>query len=157
MVVSNTLVSSPGENDILASDTGISNVIGSDPIGNVGETVDPMESEAKVVDQEANRLFIGQDTFGGTLPKQTYEKLLACKFSVQGYLNVMKVFIKCMARLKKFDLSELELEAESWHILVRTSQRYYYPPKKTGHLREGDVWNSLTCVQTRSDAEELQY
>ena len=39
-------------------------------------------NEEKTVDPEANRIFVGEDVLGGTLPESTYLKLLTSKFAV---------------------------------------------------------------------------
>ena len=130
------MTSNPVGHGTVDSDTGVSSLIGSDPTGNAGETGDPEEREEEVVDENANRLFTCDDIFGGTLPKQTYEKLLTSEFSVQGCLNVLKVLIKYMVKKKKLNLNDIEVEAESWHILVRSSQKYYPPKKRKGILEK---------------------
>ena len=39
-------------------------------------------NEEKTVDPEANRIFVGEDVLGGTLPESTYLKLITGKFAV---------------------------------------------------------------------------
>ena len=50
-------------------------------MGKTGEIGDPVERGEQIVDENFNRLFIGTDILGGTLPRDTYESLLKSKFS----------------------------------------------------------------------------
>ena len=62
--------SDAGGSNLVGSDpdgnAGVSKLVGSDPDVNASEMVDPVEREAKVIDEKANRLFIGHDFLGGT-------------------------------------------------------------------------------------------
>ena len=53
------------------------------------------ENETERVDLETNRVFVGEDVLGGTLPRSTYERLLTSKFTVAGCVKIMKVISMC--------------------------------------------------------------
>ena len=108
-----TLSSKPVGIVTLVSNTGVSNLISSNSMGNAEEARDPVERGEKVVDENANRLFIGTDIFGSTLPRNTYERLLTSKFFLNGCLNVMKTLVEYLLKKKKLNLSDIEVEAES--------------------------------------------
>ena len=54
------------------------------------------KSKTEKVVLDANRVFVGEDVLGGTLPKNTYQRLLTSKFTVAGCLKIMKVIVKYM-------------------------------------------------------------
>ena len=56
------------------------------------------ENETERVDLETNRVFVGEDVLGGTLPRSTYERLLTSKFTVAGCVKIMKVIVKYMLK-----------------------------------------------------------
>ena len=91
--------------------------------------------EMQTVNQEANRIFIGKDILGGALLKSTYEKLLTS-------LNVMKTIVRYLLKKTGLGLSDIELEAESWRILIRSSQKHY--PAK---IRKGLLEKQIYCIR----------
>ena len=52
------------------------------------------------------------------LPKMVYEKIFAYKLAVKGSVNVMKVIIRYLAKIRKVNLSEIENETEVWRVLI---------------------------------------
>ena len=65
-----------------------------------------------------------------------YEKILACKLTVRGSVNVMKVFVICLAKFSKVNLSKIKIVAEAWRILIRSSQKHFPPKKRKGILKK---------------------
>ena len=56
--------------------------------------------EAKTVNPEAHRIFVGVDVLGETLPESTYLKLLTSKFAVTNCLKIMMLIIRYLLRKK---------------------------------------------------------
>ena len=82
----------------------------------------PTENEGTTVDSETNRIFVGENLLNGTLPKETYLKLLNSKFAVKDCIKIMMLIAKCVLRKMNIKLTETLLEAEAWRVMIRTSQ-----------------------------------
>ena len=65
-----------------------------------------------------------------------YEKIFAYKLAVKGSVNVMKVIIRYLTKLRKVNLSEIEIEAEAWRVLIWSSQKYFPSKKRKGILEK---------------------
>ena len=48
----------------------------------------------------------------------------------------MKKLVKYLLKKKKLNLSDIEVEAKSWRILVISSHKYYPPKKRKGILEK---------------------
>ena len=65
----------------------------------------------------------------------------------------MKVIVKYRLRKWGLVLSDTELEAESWRILIRTSQKFF-PAKKRKGLLEREIYN-IRLAELRIDPEKV--
>ena len=70
---------------------------------------DQAKEEEVTVNKEAKNLNVGEDLFGGCLPKTMYETILARKLTVLGSFNIMKTMVKYLARLRRVKLTEAEI------------------------------------------------
>ena len=110
------------------------------------------ENETERVDLETNRVFVGEDVLGGTLPRSTYGRLLTSKFTVAGCMKIMKVIVKYMLRKRGLVLSDTELEAENWRILSGVHRSSSQRKREKVYQREKSTisdWPSLRLTLTR--------
>ena len=106
------------------------------------------------VDSETNRIFVGDSILNGTLPKETYLKLLNSKFAVKDCIKIMMLIAKCALRKMNVKLTETLLEAEAWRVMIRTSQKLF-PAKMRKGFPEKMVHN-IRVVQFRLDPQKMR-
>ena len=114
----------------------------------------PTENKSTSVDSETNRIFVGKSLLNGTLPKETYLKLLNSKFAVKDCIKIMMLIAKCALRKMNVKLTETLLEAEAWRIMIRTSQKLFPAIMRKG-LPEKMVHN-IRVVQFRLDPQKMR-
>ena len=71
------------------------------------------KEEEITVNKEANRLNVGEDIFGGCLPRGMYERVLARKLTVWSSFNIIKTLVKFLTSCRKLELTEEQIEREA--------------------------------------------
>ena len=96
---------------------------------------------------------MGENLLNGTLPKETYMKLLNSKFAMKDCVKIMMVIANYVLRKINIKLTETMLEAEAWRVMIRTSQKLF-PAKMRKEFPEKMVHN-IRLVEFRLDPQKM--